>query len=37
MSYDPAVHRRKSIRLKGHDYTGGGMLERLLNEVAKAG
>jgi putative transposase len=24
MSYDPALHHRKSIRLKGHDYAGGG-------------
>ena len=25
MSYDPAVHHRRSIRLKGHDYAGGGV------------
>lgn len=25
MSYDPARHHRKSIRLKGHDYAGGGV------------
>jgi len=25
MSYDPAIHHRQSIRLKGHDYAGGGM------------
>ena len=25
MSYDPAKHHRKSIRLKGHDYAGGGV------------
>ena len=25
MSYDPAKHHRRSIRLKGHDYAGGGM------------
>jgi len=25
MSYDPALHHRKSIRLKGHDYAGGGV------------
>ena len=25
MSYDPALHHRKSIRLKGHDYGGGGV------------
>ncbi len=25
MSYDPAIHHRKSIRLKGHDYSGGGL------------
>ena len=25
MSYDPAMHHRKSIRLKGHDYAGGGV------------
>jgi len=25
MSYDPAVHHRRSIRLKGHDYAGGGL------------
>ena len=24
MSYDPARHHRRSIRLKGHDYAGGG-------------
>jgi len=25
MSYDPALHNRRSIRLKGHDYAGGGV------------
>lgn len=25
MSYDPAIHHRRSIRLKGHDYAGGGV------------
>jgi putative transposase len=25
MSYDPAKHHRRSIRLKGHDYAGGGV------------
>lgn len=25
MSYDPAIHHRKSIRLKGHDYAGDGV------------
>ncbi len=25
MSYDPALHHRKSIRMKGHDYAGGGV------------
>ena len=25
MSYDPALHGRRSIRLKGHDYAGGGV------------
>ena len=25
MSYDPALHHRQSIRLKGHDYGGGGV------------
>lgn len=25
MSYDPAIHHRRSIRLKGHDYAGGGL------------
>jgi len=25
MSYDPAVHHRRSIRLKWHDYAGGGV------------
>ncbi len=25
MTYDPARHHRKSIRLKGHDYAGGGV------------
>ena len=25
MSYDPARHHRHSIRLKGHDYAGGGV------------
>jgi REP element-mobilizing transposase RayT len=25
MKYDPALHHRRSIRLKGHDYAGGGL------------
>jgi len=25
MAYDPAIHHRRSIRLKGHDYAGGGL------------
>ena len=25
MTYDPALHHRRSIRLKGHDYAGGGV------------
>jgi hypothetical protein len=25
MSFDPAKHHRRSIRLKGHDYAGGGL------------
>jgi hypothetical protein len=25
MKYDPAKHHRRSIRLKGHDYAGGGV------------
>lgn len=25
MTYDPKIHHRRSIRLKGHDYAGGGM------------
>ena len=25
MNYDPARHHRRSIRLKGHDYAGGGV------------
>ena len=25
MSFDPAIHHRRSIRLKGHDYAGGGV------------
>jgi putative transposase len=25
MTYDPAIHHRHSIRLKGHDYAGGGV------------
>jgi putative transposase len=25
MNYDPAKHHRRSIRLKGHDYAGGGV------------
>jgi putative transposase len=25
MRYDPAIHHRKSIRLQGHDYAGGGV------------
>ena len=25
MGYDPAKHHRRSIRLKGHDYAGGGV------------
>jgi REP element-mobilizing transposase RayT len=24
MTYDPAIHHRRSIRLRGHDYSGGG-------------
>lgn len=24
IKYDPAIHHRRSIRLKGHDYAGGG-------------
>ena len=24
MTYDPNVHHRRSIRLRGHDYAGGG-------------
>lgn len=24
-TYDPAIHHRRSIRLKGHDYAGGGV------------
>lgn len=24
MTYDPSIHHRRSIRLKGHDYAGGG-------------
>jgi putative transposase len=24
LTYDPAIHHRRSIRLKGHDYAGGG-------------
>jgi hypothetical protein len=24
MTYDPQKHHRRSIRLKGHDYAGGG-------------
>ncbi|MEI6890578.1 MAG: hypothetical protein V5783_00265 [Pontiella sp.] len=24
MTYDPAIHHRRSIRLKSHDYSGGG-------------
>ena len=23
--YDPRIHHRQSIRLKGHDYAGGGL------------
>lgn len=23
--YDPAIHHRRSIRLRGHDYAGGGL------------
>ena len=25
MKYDPKIHHRRSIRLKGHDYAGGGL------------
>jgi len=25
VSYNPAIHHRRSIRLKGHDYAGGGL------------
>jgi putative transposase len=25
MAYDPKIHHRRSIRLKGHDYAGGGL------------
>ncbi len=25
MTYDPQIHHRRSIRLKGHDYAGGGV------------
>jgi REP element-mobilizing transposase RayT len=25
VTYDPAIHHRRSIRLKGHDYAGGGV------------
>lgn len=25
MAYDPAIHHRRSIRLKGHDYAGAGL------------
>ncbi len=25
MSFDPALHHRRSIRLRGHDYAGGGV------------
>jgi REP element-mobilizing transposase RayT len=24
MTYDPRIHHRRSIRLRGHDYRGGG-------------
>jgi hypothetical protein len=24
-AYDPAIHHRRSIRLHGHDYAGGGV------------
>jgi hypothetical protein len=24
MVYDPKIHHRRSLRLRGHDYTGGG-------------
>jgi REP element-mobilizing transposase RayT len=24
MTYDPRIHHRRSIRLRGHDYSGGG-------------
>ncbi len=24
-TYDPRIHHRRSIRLKGHDYAGGGV------------
>ena len=25
MPYDPAIHHRQRIRLKGHNYAGGGI------------
>lgn len=25
MAYDPNIHHRRSIRLKGHDYAGAGL------------
>jgi len=37
MSYDPALHHRRSIRLKGHDYAGGGVYFVTICAHRKAG
>ena len=35
--YDPARHHRRSIRLKGHDYAGGGLYFVTICAHRKAG
>jgi len=37
MRYDPAIHHRKSIRLQGHDYAGGGVYFVTICAHRKAG
>jgi hypothetical protein len=37
MRFDPAKHHRRSLRLKGHDYSGGGLYFVTLCAHRKAG
>ena len=37
MPYDPAIHHRRSIRLRGHDYAGGGTYFVTLCAAQEAG